>query len=66
MVALSDDSLRMQAPVMSYLDLLIVLYGASAFPVEAKAHEVDAEHTRQGLDTRPLHCGSLKSHTHLI
>ena len=43
----------------SYPYLFIIFDGASAFPVEAEAHEVDTENAGQGFDACPLHCGSL-------
>ena len=43
----------------SYPNLLIIFYGASTFPIKAKAHEVNTEDTGQGFDTCPLHCSPL-------
>lgn len=50
----------------SYPDLLVVFDGAAALPVEAEAHEVDAEDAGQGFDARPLHCGSLETHERVM
>lgn len=46
-----------------YPDLLIIFDGASAFPVEAEAHQVNAENAGEGFDARPLHSGSLRGQT---
>lgn len=43
----------------SYPNLFIIFDGASTFPVEPEAHEVNTENAGQGFDTCPLHCGSL-------
>lgn len=42
-----------------YPNLFVIFDGAAAFPVEAEAHQVNAEHAGEGLDACPLNSGSL-------
>lgn len=48
-----------------YPNLFVIFDGASAFPVEAEAHQVNTENAGEGFDARPLHSGSLRGETNV-